>query len=161
MTRKVVMDGSTPDLSPASVGGPVTNYRNVGGWGGPALKRIAEKGIYESKDWPVNYWQSNKYMSEEGSERALANRISDWFETEEGNFLQLASLVVDDVPCFIGVPNWGHEVEVTQILSLPGGKFGVYGPNSWGQYNDDGGFYQATENYIRGFDCYGTVTVLP
>ncbi len=161
MTKQCLMGGGWHSLSPASVGGPVTGYKNIGGWGGPALKRIKDFGIYYVEDWPANAIE-RKYMTTEGSRRALENQITDWEETEEGDFLALATLVCDDIPCFIGIPNWGHEVEVTQILYDESKDiFSPYGPNSWGQYNNDGGFYQVTEKYIRGFDCYGAVSVDP
>lgn len=162
MTKQCLMSGKWEELSAASVGAQVTNYTNTGNWGGNALKQIVKFGITTLKYWPLNYWRTSQYWTPEAKAEALKNQITDWEETEEGNFLQLATLVCADIPCFIGVPNWGHEVEVTQILyNEDKDVFSVYGPNSWGIYNNDGGFYQCTERYIRGFDCYGAVSVDP
>lgn len=160
MLKWAMMGNGVLSLSPASAGGPISGYRNVGGYGAQALKWGAENGYCATDLWPANAIQRS-YYTEEAKANAKLHRFLDWEETDIGAFDQLVELVLyRHEPCFIGVPKWGHEVEVTEILALPNGKFGVAGPNSWGKYNTTG-FYQVSESYISRFDCFGAPSIVP
>lgn len=141
-------------LSNSSVCGPICNFgRMRGGYGGEALKHIAEVGITEASIFPVNTNNRN-YWTDEARENAKLHRFTDWTETDVGAFDQLVELVLyRHEPCFIGVPSQAHEVEVTEILALPNGQFGAAGPNTWGMYNADG-FWRWSERTLRNFDCF-------
>src|SRR5690606_36330226 len=63
-------------LSPASVAGPITNFRNVGGWGDQALDRIREHGANFQEDWPANAID-RRYHTPENREKAKANIVTE------------------------------------------------------------------------------------
>lgn len=161
MLRRRAMGLPTPLLSGTSVACPVTGFRQRGGYGAESLKQIAEVGICFNSDWPETSI-SRSYYTTANMSKAKVNRFTDWVECDIGVFEQLVACVFANIPCFIGVPNWRHEVVVDEILALPNGKFGVEGPNNWGVYNGSlKDRYQCTEQYIRGFDSIGAVSVHP
>jgi len=117
-------------LSPASVGGPSTNFRNVGGWGKTALQQIITDGAVPVDQWPANAIDK-KYLTEANKTLALQYRVVDWINCIPRNLDQLISLLLRGIPVAIGLNWWGHEVTAYDALWL-NGTIAVRFRNSWG-----------------------------
>lgn len=121
-------------FSNASVGGPVTGFKNVGGWGDDALERMETHGINEATDWPVNTIDK-RLFTPENQKKALENRVADgWWKLEPNNIEQPASLVLQNILVPVGYDFWGHEVYLCDLLW--DGEFMFRFRNSWGDIPD-------------------------
>lgn len=130
---RLVQNQPYVDLSPASAGGPIKNYRNVGGWGGEALERIVSHGVCASSIWPAN-GISSKYNTQEATTNAALHKVTEWWELEPRNLDQLATCLFYRIPVPIGLNWWGHEVTAVSM-----DVDGVWILNSWGMgYGSNG-----------------------
>lgn len=100
------------DLSPASVGGPIKGYRNVGGWGGEAFKYASENGFV-----PCDKWGANAIRSSLDTEETRALRPH--FQIREGfmceTWAQVVSAILQDYDLFVGYAWWSHEVQISRL----------------------------------------------
>jgi len=141
-------------LSPASVGGPITGYRNVGGWGEDALKYISENGIARSELWPDNAIEP-KYMTAEVKADYENHQILEWFDLETDNVLQLWTMLVHRIPVPLGLNWWGHLIYGCDVV-VQGNSLLTRIRNSWndiwGAKNKHGvgGFGVLEESRSRG-----------
>ena len=117
-------------LSPASAGGPITGFRNVGGWSTPGLKWVAEKGLVPVDRWPANAID-RRYYTAENQQIALQYRFTEWWELRPRNFDQVATCLLLGVPVLVGLNWWRHAVTYIKLVQH-GGGFGVLINNSWG-----------------------------
>lgn len=117
-------------LSPASVGGPMTDFQNVGGWGGPGLAGIAERGLCPVDKWPANAI-SRSYWTPENKTLALNYRQTEWWEGKPRNLRQLVSLLLRRTPTAGGYNWWSHEVTLYEPVWLDG-TVAIRFRNSWG-----------------------------
>lgn len=128
--QRVIMNQPYIEFSNASVGGPVTGFKNVGGWGDDALDYMENHGICPSEFWPNNAIEK-RYFTEENKQRAMENRIADgWWKLEGGAIEQTASLVLQNIIVHVGYDWWGHEVYVCDLLYDKEFMFRIR--NSWG-----------------------------
>ena len=126
-------------LSAASVGGPIKNFRNVGGWGKEALEFISEKGIVPQDLWPENAIQSI-YHTEANRQIAKNYAVPEWMELEAGNRDQLISLLLRGIPVSVGFNWWRHQVTAENAVWLDGDAWPEI-RNSWGMgWGEDGGY---------------------
>lgn len=116
-------------LSPASVAYPIKRA-NVGGWGLEAVEYIAENGIA-----PVSYWGANELSmrgdTPECREARKQFKITEWLDLTPGNFDQLATCLLNRIPCPIGLNWWRHEVLAMDLLHFGNMAFGIRILNSW------------------------------
>jgi len=125
-------------LSPASAGAPMTNFRNVGGWGGPGLEYIGQKGLVPVDKWPANAID-RKYWTEENKQVALQYRQSEWWELKPRNKAQLMSVLFRREVTAVGYNWWGHEVTAVEPVWLDG-TAALRIRNSWGMEWGSKGF---------------------
>lgn len=126
-----IMNQPDKAFSNASVGGPTTGFKNVGGYGDDALDRMETHGVNEATDWPVNAI-SKKYYTPENQAKALENRVADgWWKLEPNHIEQTASLVLQNIIVCVGYDWWGHEVYVCDLVYV-NGEFCFRIRNSWG-----------------------------
>lgn len=127
-----VLQGQSPvSLSPASAGGPITRYRNVGGWGLEGLKYIVANGLVPSADWPDNAID-RRYATPANAEKAKAYRAQEWWELESRNLDQVVSCLLRGTPVSSGLNWWGHQVTYVAALWLDG-TVAILIDNSWGE----------------------------
>lgn len=127
-------------LSPASVGGPIKDYRNQGGWPTQAIRYIGDRGICPSSVWPD--CEILRSLDDPES-RALRQgfRLGEWLEFG-ASFDALATCLLLALPVAVGYNWWSHAVVMLDLVALDGqDQFGTRGRNSWGPgYGDDGFF---------------------
>jgi hypothetical protein len=118
-------------LSPASGGGPIKRFRNVGGWGKEALEWIAEKGVCPVDRWPANAIEQ-RYYTAENQALALNYRVVEWWEVPPRNLDHLVSCLLRGCPVAVGYSWWGHEVTAIDPVWLDG-TVALRIANSWGE----------------------------
>lgn len=128
--------GSVTRLSPASVAAPVTNYRNVGGWGSQAHKYIRENGVAPQSTWPPNAIDRRYF---DASREARRNHgIVEWFEVPARDINVIISLVLQDIPVAVAYNYWRHLVCATDAV-MEGNSIGLVIDNSWSEGWGDNG----------------------
>ena len=128
------------ELSPESVGGPLTGWHNQGGNGLDALDQLTKAGACS-----VSFMDSANSLSQRRWKTgwqadALNHRITDaWASIDDGNFDAVMTAALLRLPVSIGLDWWGHQVLITEPVDIGGGRFGLGFRNSWGKtYGDDG-----------------------
>lgn len=106
-------------LSPSSVGGPVKNFRDPGGWGLEALQYAQDHGFCPVDKWPANAI-SKQYWTEENKKIALLYRQTEWWELKPRNKQQQMSLLLRRIPGAYGQNHWQHEVTGVDPVWLDG-----------------------------------------
>jgi hypothetical protein len=96
-------------LSPASCGGPIKNYRNVGGWGTEGLKYIVSTGCVPQSMWPPNAI-SRSYDNAETREVRKQYKVTEWWDLRARNINHLMSCLLQRIPVAVGYNWWSHEV---------------------------------------------------
>lgn len=127
---RVIQNQPMVILSPASVGGPMTNFQNVGGWGGPGLAYVGNKGLVPVDKWPANAIDRS-YWTEENKALALHYRQTKWFELEPRNLDELVSCLLHGLPVAGGYNWWAHEITNYDVVWLDG-TVAIRIRNSWG-----------------------------
>lgn len=127
---RVIQNQAMVILSPASAGGPVTGFQNVGGWGKQALLYIIEKGLVPADKWPANAID-RRYNTPENRALALDYRVVEWWELKPRNLDELISCLLRRIPVAVGLNWWSHEVSYYDPVWV-NGQIGVRDRNSWG-----------------------------
>lgn len=117
-------------LSPASVAAPLTNFRNVGGFGKAALESIIKNGIVPVDRWPANAID-RRYYTEANRALALRYRADEWWELEPRNLDQTISCLLRGIPVSGGFDWWGHQVTLVAAAWVDGAVAALI-DNSWG-----------------------------
>lgn len=138
MAVRAVQNQAPVRLSPASVAAPLTNYRNVGGWGKDALQRISDVGAVPQSIWPANSINRG-YDKPEVWAAAKKYRVPRWLACEDRNLDQLVSLILRGYPVPVGYNWWSHEVCAVD-LGWRDGEPTLIIANSWDVTWGDQGF---------------------
>ena len=122
------------ELSPESVGGPCTGWRNQGGYASEAFQQLETYGACESsfmnapnslnwRGWQAG-WQAN----------ALKHRVQRWYDigNEFPIYDEVISLLLKGMPVAAGLDWWGHLIIFMDAIILPDNTVGVLARNSWG-----------------------------
>jgi len=120
------------ELSPASVGSKIKNFKNVGGWGTEGLKYLVDHGAAPVSLWPANAIDRRYDTSAADAARAKF-QVDEWWDIEPGNFDAVMTCLFLRIPIAAGLSWWGHEVTFMDPVKLDGrDRFGVRIDNSWG-----------------------------
>lgn len=138
---RAVQGESHVELSPGSIGGPVTGYRNDGAVIEDDLRQVVEFGAATVDFVPAN--QISKSGWKPGAvENAALHKVTQWWDLgnkDDRMFLRCATLVLQGIPVCVGYNWWSHAVTLTGLVEISSGKFGFEFRNSWGaSYGDDG-----------------------
>lgn len=124
------------ELSPASVGAPLTNYANangdpagVGGWGTRGLKYLVEVGCCPASLWPSNAI-SKKYDTPSSRAARAQYRVSEWSDIKTLD--QVMTCLLMRIPVPVGLAWWGHLVLAVDPVINQSGQFGYRFDNSYG-----------------------------
>lgn len=135
---RVVQNQPMVILSPASAGGPIKNYRNVGGWGKEGLEWIIAHGVVPVDKWPANAI-SSQYNTTENKQLALKYRVTEWWELKPRSKQELFSCLFARIPVAVGYNWWGHEVTAVDP-EWQDGELVLRIRNSWGMSWGEKGF---------------------
>ncbi len=128
-------------FSAASIGGPITGYRNVGGWPGDAMEFALATGAVDITLWPSNSI-SSRYASlaevkADYPRNKLTAQIADL--GEQAMFDEVATCVLLGSPVAVSYDWWSHAVLAVGI-EQKGTVWYLILRNSWGEYEDHGFF---------------------
>ncbi len=126
---RVIQNQEMVILSPASAGGPITGYRNRGGWGKEGLLYLIENGAVPVERWPANAID-RRYNTPENRALAMKYRVVEWWELRPRNLNELMSCLLRRIPIAVGLNWWRHEVTYYDPIWL-NGKPGARHRNSW------------------------------
>jgi len=118
MLMRAVMGLPSIRLSPASVCAPLNGYRNQGGWGQEALKRIISHGIAPQDIWPANAI-SRQYDTPETWARASDFKVLEWYDLKPRSFSQLMTCLFLRHPVAKGLNWWSHEITGLDPVLIP------------------------------------------
>lgn len=120
------------ELSPASVGAKIKNFKNVGGWGTEGLQYLVDHGAVPASLWPCNAID-RKYDTKAADAERPKYQVDEWYELRRRSFDQLMTCLLLRIPVAIGLNWWGHEVTALSPVVLSGrDNFGAIIGNSWG-----------------------------
>ena len=126
------------ELSPASVGAPMKNYRNVGGWGREALERIISHGAVPHSLWPSTAIDP-RYDTPATRAEAAKNKVDEWWVLPNRSKKHLCSAILRGLTVPIGLNWWGHEVLAVDLVIVDGEVCPLI-LNSWDVTWGDQGF---------------------
>lgn len=147
-------------LSPASVGGPIKGYRNVGGWGAEGLEYIVEHGVCSVDVWPANAI-SRKYDTEESRADRAKHKVDEWWDLTPNIFNELFTCLLLRIPVAIGLNWWSHEVTAVDPVVISPGVYGVRIRNSWGESYGDNGYAVLSKSKATPDDAVAPRTSTP
>jgi hypothetical protein len=153
--RRATMGLPFHDLSPESVAGPCTGWRNEGGYASEAFDQLQSAGACESAymDCPHSLrsgrwkpgWQQNARLHEAvqwyeigggqgaGSEEpGASSRAPSSVLQAPSPFDEVVTCLLNRIPVAAGLDWWGHLVCFLDPVLLPDGSVGVLFQNSWG-----------------------------
>jgi hypothetical protein len=139
-------------LSPASVGAPIKNYSNNGGWGGEGLSYIVKNGVSAVEYWPANAI-SRKYDTAESRANRELHKITDWLDLPSRDFDAVMACLFRRIPVAVGLDWWGHEIYLLDPLVFGADDFGARFANSWGEKYGDKGLNTLHESKLRPNDA--------
>ncbi len=146
-------------LSPASAGGPIKGFRNVGGWGTEGLEWIVENGVVPVDKWPANAID-RRYYTAENKEIARKYRIVEWWDIPT-TFDAMMSCLFRRIPVAIGLNWWSHEVTAVDPVKTGSNSFGARIRNSWGMNWEDRGYAVLSESKATPDDAVGPRSAIP
>lgn len=121
-------------LSPESVGGPITGWRNRGGNGLDALEQLQKVGCCRTSFMnATNSLASKRWGSGWEADRANHKITNAWATIDDGDFDAVFTAVLLRLPVSIGLDWWTHQVQVTDPYVFSDGTYGVVFRNSWGE----------------------------
>lgn len=127
-------------ISSASVGGPITGYRNVGGWELDAIEYLTKTGGTTEDAWP-NTGISRNYNTDAVAQDRPNYVALEWVECS--GFDEFGTAVLNGFPCAVAYNWWSHVVMLCDLVEISPGRYGFLIRNSWGDWGQKNelGFY--------------------
>jgi hypothetical protein len=147
------------ELSPASVACQINNFRNEGGWGGQAVRHLAEHGASPVKYWPANAINKT-YNNDESQAARMRHRVTEWTELRPQSFDDMMSELLCLRPVAIGLNYWRHEITAVDPVILADGRFGARIWNSWGDGWGQNGMAILDESHCTPDDAISPLSVV-
>lgn len=123
------------DLSPESVGGPVTGFRNEGAWCGDDLAQAMKVGYCVASMVPQYDYRGRKWEKgwEENADRYKIVEAVDLSSNDI--WANTVSCLLSLIPVFVGLDWWGHAVYYVGLTE----NLDIIFRNSWGtSYGENG-----------------------
>lgn len=131
--------------SPASAGGPITGFQNVGGWSSNGLEYVVEKGMNDESEWPPTAI-SRTYYTEENKQLALKNKAIEVFycnpSDKKQRWLETGTALSAGFAVAAGYNHWSHAIGLLQMNLA----HDVDLANSWGSGWGDNGHGRLTKS---------------
>jgi hypothetical protein len=137
------------DLCPESAGGPLTHWRNEGGYASEAFAWIEVNGLASARLCPRPHELNQLLWDSRWKRDAEFHLAQRWYDIEAEDryptFAELVTCLLTPIPVAIGLGWWGHLVAALAALVLPqetdcpantpsGDKVGILIQNSWGPH---------------------------
>ncbi len=129
--RRAVQGLPLLDLSPESVGGPCTHWRDEGGYASEAFNQFQNHGACESSFMDAPHSLHPSRWKPGWQDNARLHEAIDWYDIET-NFDEVITCLLERIPVAAGLDWWGHLVCFLDPVVLPDGSVGVLFQNSWG-----------------------------
>jgi hypothetical protein len=145
------------ETSAASIGGPITNYSNEGGWGLDGMQYLAATGAVATDLWP-NTAIASRYNTPAVTAARQHRQAVEWVELESNNTDQLGTSLLLGYVSTLGLDWWGHQITVVQLVQVSPGTYGWMIRNSWGDWGTKNrygmaGFQVLSESKSKGDAC--------
>ncbi|MES2789977.1 MAG: hypothetical protein V4719_10160 [Planctomycetota bacterium] len=141
MVNRARQGEATVILSPGSIAGPVTGYRDEGAYIEDDLQQIVDHGAASIDFVPTNQI-SRRGWKAGAEENALLHRVTGWYDMgprDSEMFARCATRVLLGDPVCVAYNWWSHAVTLTFLVEIAPGVFAFEFRNSWGaSYGDDG-----------------------
>lgn len=127
-------------ISAASIAGPITGYKNVGGWELDAIEYLTLPGGTTEEAWPNAAISKALNTTAVSADRENYTAL-EWVELE--GFDEFATAALEGRPCAVAYNWWRHVVMSCDLVEISPGKFGLLIRNSWGKWGvpNEAGFY--------------------
>ena len=119
------------ELSPESVGGPCTQWRNEGGYASEAFDQLEHYGACETSYMNAPHSFRPRLWKPGWQQNALAHEATDWYQIGT-SFDEVITCLLNRIPVAAGLDWWGHLVCFLDPIILPDESVGVLFMNSWG-----------------------------
>ena len=150
----LLQTGVNKYISPFSVGAPIKNFRNQGGWGDQALDYMARNGFNFDDEWNAEGGASSisrRYYTDENRAKAKERKVLEYYKLRSGSgegWKQLVSCVLSGVAVGVGYNWWGHLVCAVGLNT----DLDLLIDNSWGpNWSSNGrGYLSGRRKYADG-----------
>ncbi len=129
--QRAVQGLVTLNLSPESVGGPCTRWRNQGGYAGEAFDQLQNCGACETSYMDAPHSLRPNRWTAGWQDNARLHEAVDWYDIET-SFDEVITCLLQRIPVAAGLDWWGHLVCFLDPVILPDGSVGGLFQNSWG-----------------------------
>jgi hypothetical protein len=138
MMLRAVMNEPMVRLSAHAGAYIIKNGRDEGGWCGLSAERQKSHGTPSVQFWPEKSMNGRQYDKPETWEDAAKHKVTeDWIDLTRNvydrnlTFDQLASCLLNDIPCAVDFSFWAHSVCALDLVEVESGSFGIRILNSW------------------------------
>lgn len=156
--RILMQGGPLLNLSAAYAGSMITGGSNVGGSGIVFVKWAHEHGVPTTE-----FWAENKISGRDDDvarKNAACHKIELYNEFDPQDHDAIAASILCDSPVTIGIPSWGHEVDITQLAwDDSAGRVKFIFDNSWGDDWGKNGRGVLEGSYLR-WDEAGSIVAV-
>jgi len=159
-TCRAIQNQPYVDLSPESIGGPLTGWRNEGGDGLEALDQLTKVGACASSFMDAPNSLSPKRWKAGWQDDCVNHKITmSW--TSLGSFDEVMTALFLRMPASVGLSWWSHQVLFADPHRFSNGGYGVVFRNSWG--NDwpsqgAGGWSTLTESKSQPMNAFAAIS---
>ncbi len=130
--RRATMGLPFRDLSPESVAGPCSGWRNEGGYASEAFNQLQTAGACDSSYMDAPHSLRSARWKPGWQENARRHEAVEWYEIS-ASFDEVITCLLNRIPVAAGLDWWGHLVCFLDPVLLPDGSVGVLFQNSWGR----------------------------
>lgn len=135
------------DLCPESLGGPLTDWKNEGGYAAEAFQGLETAGIAESYLCPTPHSLNPRLWDSAWQTNAKSHECMSWYDLESDDrqptFDEVITALLTPLPVAAGLDWWGHLVAFLAAVVIPresglppntptDDTIGVLFQNSWG-----------------------------
>jgi hypothetical protein len=98
------------NISPASGCAVIKRGANQGGWGGEMLQFIIDTGLCTTALWGANDRNYRSLETDAVKAEREKFKVAEWWEVPQRGFDTMMTLLLHEIPVFIGLNWWSHEV---------------------------------------------------